>query len=90
MTSERPDTPAATSRPGHDIDHHIRDVVADESLLARARTLEPIIREHAGTTERQRRLASPVLHAMREAGLFRMFTPRALGGCCEFIPEARG
>jgi alkylation response protein AidB-like acyl-CoA dehydrogenase len=76
MTSDRPDTPAASSHLGH----HIGDVVADESLLARARTLEPIIREHAGTTERQRRLASPVLHEMREAGLFRMFTPRALGG----------
>ena len=53
---------------------------ADESLLARARSLEPIIRQHADATERERRLARPVLQAMREAGLFRMFTPRALGG----------
>jgi alkylation response protein AidB-like acyl-CoA dehydrogenase len=52
----------------------------DESLLARARALEPIIRQHAGTTERERRLARPVLDAMRQAGLFRMFTPRSLGG----------
>jgi alkylation response protein AidB-like acyl-CoA dehydrogenase len=56
------------------------DIAADESLLARARALEPIIREHVETTERDRRLARPVLQAMREAGLFRMFTPRALGG----------
>jgi alkylation response protein AidB-like acyl-CoA dehydrogenase len=57
-----------------------RPVAVDESLVARARALEPIIREHAATTERERRLARPVLEAMREAGLFRMFTPRALGG----------
>jgi indole-3-acetate monooxygenase len=56
------------------------DVAADASLVERARALEPIIREHAETTERERRLARPVMQAMREAGLFRMFTPRALGG----------
>jgi indole-3-acetate monooxygenase len=52
----------------------------DEQLLTRARSLGPIIREHADATERERRLARPVLEAMRVAGLFRMFTPRALGG----------
>jgi alkylation response protein AidB-like acyl-CoA dehydrogenase len=55
-------------------------IAADESLIARARALEPIVRQHAETTERERRLARPVFEAMRDAGLFRMFTPRALGG----------
>lgn len=55
-------------------------VAADESLVGRARALEPIIRQFAETTERGRRLAPPVLQAMRDAGLFRMFTPRTLGG----------
>src|SRR5499427_3128362 len=52
----------------------------DEELLDRARALEPIIREHAAVTERERRLAPAVIDAMRAAGLFRMFTPRSLGG----------
>jgi alkylation response protein AidB-like acyl-CoA dehydrogenase len=55
-------------------------VAIDESLLERARALGPVIRQHAEATERARRLAPPVLHAMREAGLFRMLTPRSLGG----------
>ena len=76
MTSDRPETLAEPSRFGHPTG----DVATDDSLVARARALEPIIRQHAEATERERRLARPVLQAMREAGLFRMFTPRALGG----------
>ena len=58
----------------------IGQVAADESLVSRARALGPFIREHTAITERERRLARPVLEAMREAGFFRMFTPRTLGG----------
>jgi indole-3-acetate monooxygenase len=52
----------------------------DATLLASARALGPMISPHAEATGRDRRLARPVLEAMREAGLFRMFTPRSLGG----------
>jgi alkylation response protein AidB-like acyl-CoA dehydrogenase len=52
----------------------------DEAILERAHAIEPIIREHADAAERERRLAGPVVDAMREAGLFRMFAPRAFGG----------
>ena len=76
MTSDRTDTLAGPS----DISQATTAVAIDESLVVRARALEPIIRQHAETTERERRLAPPVLQAMREAGLFRLFTPRALGG----------
>jgi alkylation response protein AidB-like acyl-CoA dehydrogenase len=50
------------------------------AMLETVRTLSSLIREYAERTERDRRLAGPVVAAMRDAGLFRMFTPRALGG----------
>jgi alkylation response protein AidB-like acyl-CoA dehydrogenase len=76
MTSERTGTPADPSGSRQAASHF----AVDESLVTQARALESIIREHADTTERERRLAGPVLRAMRDAGLFRLFTPRALGG----------
>ena len=74
--------PDRHDRPGSLVhfDDGVAGIGVDDSLLARARALEPIIRQHAETTERERRLARPVFEALREAGLFRMFTPRALGG----------
>jgi alkylation response protein AidB-like acyl-CoA dehydrogenase len=49
-------------------------------LLAVARRLAPLIREHATTAERERRLSLPVLDALKGAGLSRLLLPRALGG----------
>ena len=51
-----------------------------DGLLGAVHTLEPLIRAHADETERQRRLSPPVVAALAEAGIFRMYTPRALGG----------
>ena len=55
-------------------------IAVDEGILALARDVGSIIAKHAETTERDRRLAPPVIDALRTAGLFRLFTPRALGG----------
>ena len=52
----------------------------DASLLETAATLGPVIREYAGVAELNGRLARPVIDAMRAAGMYRLFTPRALGG----------
>jgi indole-3-acetate monooxygenase len=52
----------------------------DTSLLDAARAIAPIVREHSQEAERERRLAQPVLKALRETGLLRMTTPRSLGG----------
>ena len=55
-------------------------VLTDESLIERARSLGPTIREHAGFAESERRLAPRVIELMRDAGFYRLFTPRAFGG----------
>jgi alkylation response protein AidB-like acyl-CoA dehydrogenase len=51
-----------------------------DRLLSAVHTLAPLIRAHADENEQQRRLSPPVVTALAEAGLFRMYTPRALGG----------
>ena len=51
-----------------------------ETLLNTVRALEPIIRQHADEAERERRLSTAVAVAMRDAGLYRMWRPKALGG----------
>jgi alkylation response protein AidB-like acyl-CoA dehydrogenase len=53
---------------------------ADTSLIDAAREIAPIIQKHNEEAERERRLSRPVLTALRETGLLRMFTPRSLGG----------
>ena len=53
---------------------------ADTSLIDVAREIAPIIQKHNEEAERERRLSGPVLAALRETGLLRMFTPRSLGG----------
>lgn len=53
---------------------------ADTTLIEAARRIVPVIREHADETERERRLAPPVLAALHDAGLLRMCTPQSLGG----------
>lgn len=42
--------------------------------------LRPLIIEHAAAAEREKRLATPVLEALRDSGFFRMFRPKARGG----------
>ena len=50
------------------------------TVLEAVSRLEPLIREHADEAERNRRQSQTVVTALAEAGLFRMLTPRALGG----------
>jgi indole-3-acetate monooxygenase len=55
------------------------DLVHDDPIAV-ARQLLPLIREHAAETERGRKLAAPVVDALRAAGLFSMGVPASLGG----------
>jgi len=53
---------------------------ADTTLLEAARGIAPVIQKHREEAERERRLSRPVLDALHETGLLRMYTPRSLGG----------
>ncbi|MFN0093664.1 MAG: acyl-CoA dehydrogenase family protein [Dehalococcoidia bacterium] len=62
--------------------------------IAEARRLAPLIAAHADETEASRRLAQPVVDALRDAGLFHLFVPAAYGGreagpvtACQAIEE---
>lgn len=50
------------------------------SLLATARSLEPVIRRHEEALERGERMPDELVDALYEAGVFRAFLPRELGG----------
>jgi alkylation response protein AidB-like acyl-CoA dehydrogenase len=49
-------------------------------LVARARALQPLLREHAAQTETDRRVADECIAALGEAGLFKVSVPRRHGG----------
>lgn len=51
-----------------------------DELLNIVRDIEPTLRECATETEAGRRLAVPAMEAMRDAGLYRVWRPKALGG----------
>ncbi|MFJ6730128.1 acyl-CoA dehydrogenase family protein [Streptomyces sp. NPDC091281] len=51
-----------------------------DELLARAVALQPLLREHAATTESGRRVPDEVIDALAESGLFKLATPRRYGG----------
>jgi indole-3-acetate monooxygenase len=54
--------------------------LAFDALLASARKLSPLISEQSAAGERQGRLTESCTDALRQAGLFSLFVPRALGG----------
>jgi len=49
-------------------------------FLERIQSIAPVVREHADASERDARLADPVVEAMKDAGLFRGLLPQSLGG----------
>lgn len=57
-------------------------------LLAAARERTALIRAYADETERDRRLAAPVVRALRSDGLFAMGLPASLGGLETPLPDA--
>lgn len=51
-----------------------------KTLLETARQIGPMLSQHVEEEETNRRLSKPVLSTLREAGFFKLFTPRSIGG----------
>lgn len=51
-----------------------------DQLVTAAESLQPLLREQADETERERRITDVSITALRDAGLFRMLTPKRCGG----------
>jgi alkylation response protein AidB-like acyl-CoA dehydrogenase len=51
-----------------------------DELMAIVRDIEPVIRKHAAAGERDRRVPKETADAIRTAGLFKIWVPKALGG----------
>ena len=51
-----------------------------DMLLGSVQSLTPLIRAHVEEAERNRRLSPPVVAALRDAQLFRLYVPQTLGG----------
>jgi alkylation response protein AidB-like acyl-CoA dehydrogenase len=49
-------------------------------LVARARALQPLLREHSAKSEADRRVATECIDALGEAGLFKVSVPKRYGG----------
>src|SRR6266508_5124742 len=61
------------------------DISTDKTLdgptiLANARGVAPLLRDEAAASERERRLTSRAVDALRSTGAFRMPMPRSWGG----------
>lgn len=61
-------------------DGHVVPSYAREDLLAAVRALAPRLRAASEETEAARSLSEPLVQAMAEAGFYRMYLPRSLGG----------
>ncbi len=60
--------------------------MSDDDWLERARAIAPLVEQYRVEGEETRRLPRPVFEAIREAGFFRLWVPRNLGGA-EVDPE---
>jgi alkylation response protein AidB-like acyl-CoA dehydrogenase len=57
-----------------------KPIVDRDALVARARALQPLLREHAAEADAQRSLTEQVHAALTDAGMFRIAAPTHFGG----------
>jgi alkylation response protein AidB-like acyl-CoA dehydrogenase len=76
---EAPDSAAAVT--SDRLDALVCELTAEEKrLVSAASSLVPVLSANAETADATRRLPEEDIKALREAGLFRLATPRAYGG----------
>ena len=75
ISGPEPAEPMVTGADGREPPSYTRD-----DLLEAARTLAPRLRAASDAIERGRSLTEPIVQALADAGLYRMFLPRSLGG----------
>lgn len=64
------------------------DPVIDRAeLLARVAALEPLLEETAGASEATGTMVPAAVEALRDAGLFRLWSPREIGGYDISVPD---
>jgi alkylation response protein AidB-like acyl-CoA dehydrogenase len=61
-----------------------------EALLEHVRQLEPFIREQAEAADQERQLPQPLVDALHDSGLMRMYVPEKYGGSGLSPMEALG
>ena len=54
--------------------------ITHDEALARAKSIAPVLEENASHAERDRTLPRESVQAMKDAGIFKLFVPRELGG----------
>lgn len=59
-----------------------------EDLLGRLEDIEPLIRRHAREFDENRKVSENIVEALRDAGFFKLYTPRAYGGLEIDMPTA--
>ncbi len=56
------------------------DIDPSQALIERARTLTPLLAQHAAEAEELRRPTDAVIHALEEAEIFKLMVPKRFGG----------
>ena len=58
----------------------LKDKFTQIDLIKRVKEIEPIIRKHTQESEENRKLSEPVIEALKNAGMFKIWKPEDYGG----------
>lgn len=58
----------------------MEETIIQNDLIDKINEIEPVLRKHSLESEENRRLSEPVVEALKQAGLFRLWKPKEYGG----------